>query len=110
MVLTKVGKEKIAENIKDNINVSKVGTNGTDASVLDTDLLNDAGLSITPTITRSGISVNISSVIYSSELIGVVLKEQGYYLNDILLERVVFPDFEKDSSNEFIITNVLRVL
>lgn len=110
MVLSNIGRERIVSLIENDISSIKYGDDGTSPSKTDTDLISAFVLEKTPTIETSGNRLSASSIVYSTELNGETIREEGLYLNDILFDRVVFPDFEKNDENEFVITNTIRVV
>lgn len=111
MAVTVDAKNKIRDLIKDNLDYGELGTDGDDVSEGDTDL--GAGVSSTQkslTVSVSNKTLRMDHRLLSSENNGTIFKEFGVKFTDgVLLDRVVFPDYEKTEDNELITIDILRV-
>lgn len=112
MVVTNNAKNRIRDLLAADITSAKVGTDGTDPTAGDTDLgAAVSGVVKTPTVTTSNKTIQISTTILSTEANSETLKEAGVYINtSTLLDRFVYPDFNKTSSNELTIIDVINIL
>ncbi len=112
MVITTNAKNRIRDLIADDVIEMAVGTDGTGATVSDTDL----GAEITavtkvPTIEIGAQTITLSTDIYSTEANGEVIKEMGIKITgDILLDRAVFPDFDKSDLTELTVIDIINIL
>jgi len=110
MTITDNGKNRIRDLIKDDTTSMEVGGDGTAPTSSDADLGNDLLLTKTPTVTTSNKTLTFSSLWYSTEGDGETFREGGVFINDILLDRYVYPDFSKDTNNELTIIDIIKIL
>jgi len=109
MVISNEARKEIALMIKNVITSAEFGNDGTDPTVSDT-VLGNSLITKTPTVSVSNNRITSQTSITSTELIGETLKEEGIFMGSILLDRVVYPDFNKNDTNEFYVTNIIRVI
>jgi hypothetical protein len=112
MAITDSGKNRIRDLLLADINSGKLGTDSTDPTATDTALgAVDATTSATPTNTTGNKTINSTHILLSTIGNGTTYKEFGTFVNSgaTLLNRVVFPDFAKNSSVELHTTTVIRV-
>ena len=112
MVVTNTGKNRIRDLIAQDSYNASFGTDNTTPTVDDTDLIaKDSNTTHDVVATTSDRTVNIKHILLSTDANGVTLKEFGVYLNNgaDLLDRVVFPDLDKTSSEEIHTIITLRI-
>ncbi len=107
---TQVGKNEVMRMISAGINNFSLGTDGTDVTNLETDLLGlEATTTKQPEVTLNGSTMNIRHSISTTEGNGITFREAGVYLNGILLDRVVYPDFIKTAQVELTTVEIFKV-
>jgi len=112
MVVTNDGKNRIRDLIVADISSVELGTDGTNATIVDTDLgVGVASTNAVPTITTGNKILNISHTTLSTVANGSTLREAGIFLNSdtIMLDRIVFPDIAKVDSIEITTIDLIRV-
>jgi len=110
MVVPKVGKNEILSLIAPSITSDKVGDNNTSPTANDTDLTSEiSGSEKTPTITLADKQVTASSEWNAADNNGETFREGAIFVNSVLLDHVVFPDFIKTASNLLTKRQVLRI-
>lgn len=111
MVVTNNGKNRIRDLIVAEIDSAALGRDGTTATATDTDLGDEiSGTSKTPAISTDNKTITITHDLLSTEANGETIREFGVKLNgDILLDRVVFPDFLKTAANELTTIDIIRI-
>ncbi len=111
MVITTESKNKVRDYLAQESNQGTCGTDGTAPTTADTDLLAaDNATDESLTTTTGNQLLNSSYTLPSTIGNGVTYKEYGiYFIDGTLMNRVVFPDFVKTSSEELLIVNTIRV-
>jgi hypothetical protein len=111
MAITEDSKNRIRDLIVADITSGELGTDGTDASSVDTDLI--AGVPATskvPVITTGNKTITLTHSLSTTEGNGNTFKEAGIFMNtNVLLDRVVFPDVVKTSAIELTTIDVIRI-
>ena len=112
MVISNTGKNRTRDLIVDDILEVSLGTDGTSATVGDTDLGTEiAGIAKYPTITTSDRTINTQYELYSTEANGETITEGAIKLTgDVLLDRFVFPDYDKTENNALIVIDIINIL
>ena len=112
MVVSNTGKNRTRDLMADDVIEISLGTDGTTAVVGDTDLGAEiAGIAKLPTITTTDRTINMQYELYSTEANGETIKEGGVKMTgDILLDRFVFPDYDKTATNALIIIDIINIL
>ena len=111
MVVTNTGKNRIRDLLAADIINARVGTGTTSATTTDTDLETEiVGSDKTPTVTTSNKTLSISTTWLSTEVNGNTISESCVDTNTVMLDRFVFPDYEKTASNELTIIDVINIL
>jgi hypothetical protein len=112
MVSLRVGKNRVRDLIDSDISSVEHGTDGTAPTVSDTDLgAGVAATNSTPTTTTGTQLLNISDIILSTVAAGTTFKEKVIFMNSnaVALDRVVYPDYAHNASQELHSTTVFRV-
>lgn len=112
MVSLRTGKNRTRDLIDADISSVEHGTDGTSVTVNDTDLGTAVPLTNNiPVITQGNQLLNISDTILSTIEDATVFKEKVIYMNldTIALDRVVYPDYAHNTSQELRSTSVFRV-
>jgi hypothetical protein len=111
MVVTTDAKNRIRDLIKNDITSMSLGTDGTDPTESDTDLLaEDATTSQTPEIVVSNKTISITHTLDTATGNGVTFREGGVKMNTtVLLDRFVFPDFDKTADLSLTTIDILRI-
>ena len=100
MVVSKVGKNEILSLISPHITSDKMGDDSTPPTAGNTDLISEiVGSEKTPTVIVSDKQVTTSSEWNAADNNGETFRESAIYVNGVLLDRVVFPDFIKTANN-----------
>ena len=112
MVIVITGKNRVRDLISDDIIEMSLGTDSTSVTTGDTDLGAEiAGVAKLPTITTSTQTLNLQYELYSTEANGETVTEGGVKLTgDILLDRFVFPDYDKTNTNALVIVDIINIL
>lgn len=111
MGLLRTGKNKIRDYLASDLSYGELGTTGTDFDSGDTNLgTPDASTQGNLTITKSNQTVTTRHVLLSTVGNGNIYKEYANKFTDgVTFDRVVFPDYEKNSANELITIEVFRI-
>ena len=111
MAITKTAKNKIKDLIAADIFSAISGLSPQPINVTDTSLIiPDSSTENPVTTTLFNQTINTLYVLYSNQGNGVTYKESGIKTsNGVQLNRIIFPDIDKDSSSEYHITYVNRV-
>jgi len=106
-----IAKNKIRDVIKNELATGLVGTDGTDPVVSNTDLgTPDLTTSNSVDSTVANKTINTTHILFSNQGNGSIYKELGLKFTDgTLYNRVVFPDFSKNSDVELHTTIISRV-
>lgn len=110
MVVSDTGRNRIRDLVVADITTVQLGTDGTAPTVGDTDLIvADATTDLAPVVTVGNKLISVSHVVNSALGNGTTYKEGAVYINSILLDRFVYPDFLKSSSVEMTTIDVVRL-
>jgi hypothetical protein len=111
MVITTNAKNRVRDLIVNELSTASLGRDGTTATASDTDLGDEVAVTIkTPTVSTDNKTISITHNLLSTEANGETLREFGVKLTgDILLDRVVFPDYEKTAANELTTIDIVRI-
>lgn len=112
MVVTDTAKNRVRDLISADLSSASLGTGGTSASVTDTGLETiDATTTKAPVVTLSNKTIEIRHTLNTAEGNGTTYKEFGVFMNadGVLLDRVVFPDYEKTSANELTTIDIIKI-
>jgi len=112
MVVTDVGKNKVRDLVSVDITNTRLGSGTTSATSTDTDLVTEiVGSDKTPTITTSNKTISISTTWLSTEQNGETISESCVDFTDgTMLDRFVFPNYEKTATNELTIIDIINIL
>lgn len=112
MVVTNISKNRIRDLIGQDISTAAVGTDGTPPSATDTDLIaKDATTENPVTVLYGDKSISITYILNSLTGNGNNYQEFAvYFSNGELLDRVVFPAFNKTDSVELHIIDIITIL
>ncbi len=107
---TQIGRDKITEILVANITGMQLGEDGTDVADSNTDLgLADATTMKVPTVEMSGDRFTLRHSINTTEGNGKTFREAGVYIDGVLLDRVVYPDYNKTSQVELTTLEIFKV-
>lgn len=112
MVSLRQGKNRVRDLVSADISSVEHGTDGTAPTVNDTGLGTAVpATNSTPTITTGTQLLNITDVILSTVSAGTTFKEKVVFMNSdaVALDRVVYPDYDHNGSQELHSTTVFRV-
>jgi len=112
MVITTDAKNRIRDLLRADISSAALGTGGTSATSSDTDL--ETVIESTrksPTISTSNKTITIQHELLSTEGNGNTFREGGIFIDSdgILLDRFVYPDFDKTAANELVTIDVIKI-
>jgi hypothetical protein len=112
MVSLRVGKNRVRDLVNTDISSVEHGTDGTAPTVSDTGLgVAVAATNSVPIITSGTQLLNVTDIILSTVAAGTTFKEKVIFMNSdaVALDRVVYPDYDHNASQELHSTTVFRV-
>jgi len=111
MVVTNDGKNRIRDLLAADIINARVGSGVTSATATDTDLVVEiVGSDKTPVVTTSNKTLSISTTWLSTEVNGNTISESSVDTSTVLLDRFVFPNYEKTATNELTVIDIINIL
>lgn len=105
-------KNKIRDLIVPEITNARIGTGTTEATSTDTDLDTEITSSDqTPTVTISNKTISTSTFWNAAEANGETVTESSVDFTDgVMLDRFVFPDYDKTASNTLTVIDIINIL
>lgn len=88
-----------------------LGTDGTSATAADSDITSNEATRQMPLVTVTDRTIILTHIIDTATGNGVTYREGGVFINSdgVLLDRFVFPDFEKTEALSLTTIDVLRI-